>query len=117
MISNLERPECPDCPDCPELPTCPSPEGSGSPPECPDKEDLCDDETLYKILMIVFACIAGLSLIALIIMAILCQCREDEDDLDSYPSETIELEPRKTQMPPDSASIQFRFMNDHYYYL
>ena len=47
-------------------------------------------------------------------MAILCQCKEDEDDLDSYPSETIELEPRKTQMPPDSASIQFRFMNEHH---
>ena len=97
MISNLERPDCPECPDG---------------PNCPDKEDLCDDETLYKILMIVFACIAGLSLIAIIIMAILCQCRENEDDLDSYPSETIELEPRK--MPPDSASIQFRFMNDHH---
>ena len=71
-------------------------------PECPNSPE-CEDEDLYKILMIVFASVSGVSLIAIIVMAILCKCRDDADE-DSFHSEALELETRKTRMPPGQES-------------
>lgn len=62
----------------------------------------CDEEDeLFYILTLVFGALSGTLLIILIILACCCQCRND-DDLEGYPSD--ELEMRKTIMM-DSASV------------